>query len=357
MKANPVTVNKAFPSGMGGIVCGLSTSTSNPPPPPPPPPSSGKCRKRGLAYTFPSSSDMSAVANKITWWYNWGAQPAPAEQNYGQYGVEYVPMVWGAASIQNGPAVVPTTSKYVLGFNEPNFVAQANLAANQAAALWPKVQQTAIRASPTATPGAVSIVSPAVNYCGSPCQDTDPFHYLDSFFAACGNCEVDYIAAHWYGCTADSLKNYLNGLRKYKKPVWITEFSCAQWDGSWQNNQQFQIDYMTQAVSILENDPMVFRYAWFSGRTSEIPYVNIFGDTGQLTQLGNAYMNQPCGSGPFTALGDSSSSYSPDSSSSSLSTPVIIGLSVAGFVVVVVAIVIVAIVVAMTRKSSTEEKV
>jgi hypothetical protein len=231
---------------------------------------------------------MQAVSKGISWSYNWAIAPTQAEQIHKSLNIEFVPMVWGQQSLQNGPPPVPGGSKFVLGFNEPNFVAQSNLAAPTAAGLWPKVQQSA---------NQLQIVSPALNFCGGApgCHDTDPVVYLDKFFANCHGCKVDYIAVHWYGCTGDSLKWFLNLFRKYNKKLWVTEFSCAQWDASWKNSIDFQINYMKEAVRILENDPMVFRYAWFSGRTNEIPLVNIFSGTGQLTQLGQAYISQPCG--------------------------------------------------------------
>jgi len=256
----------------------------------------GACPKRGLAYSFASKADIAAVANRISWYYNWATNPTTIESNYKDYGLEYVPMVWGKDQLAT--AKIPTGSKYLLGFNEPNFIGQSNLDPPTAASKWPAVQTTAYTAS-----SSPKIVSPAVNYCGgSPgCIETDPFVYLDKFFAACTNCQVDHIAVHWYACTADALKWFLNELKtRYKQKIWVTEFSCAQWDKSWQDNQQFQTNYMKDAVAILENEPMVFRYAWFSGRTTEIPYVNLFGADGQLTDLGTQYLNQPCG-GTVTA--------------------------------------------------------
>jgi len=253
-----------------GLVSGIV------PTPPPPPPNTGPCPKRGLAYSLQSGQEFAAVAPKLSWWYNWATVPTTTEQQYYKnYAMEFVPMVWGDASISGGPASVPSGSKYLLGFNEPNFKVQSNLAPDRVASLWPVVTQTAFKAHPSP-----KILSPAVNYCGpeADCIQTDPFIYLDQFFASCQGCQVDYIAVHWYACTAEALTWYINELRKYQKPIWVTEFSCAQWDGSWKDSQQFQIDYMKQAVAILENEPLVFRYAWFSGKTTEIPYVNIFGD-------------------------------------------------------------------------------
>jgi len=256
-----------------------------------------KCAKRGIAYTFPNNADLKAVSNGISWWYNWGLAPTAAEQSHA--GVEFVPMVWGQRFLTPAPHT-PAGTKYLLGFNEPNFFAQSNLPASTAASLWPKVKAAA---------AGVKIVSPAVNFCGGGCTDTDPEVYLDKFFAACKGCEVDYIAIHWYGCTTDSLKWYLNKFRKYNKKVWVTEFSCAKWDGSYNPSPAFHIAYMKAALQILENDPMIFRYAWFTGRTSDNPVVNIFGGNGQLTDLGKQYIAQPCGA-PVSAIAGSEGTFS-----------------------------------------------
>jgi hypothetical protein len=42
----------------------------------------------------------------------------------------------------------------------------------------------------------------------------------------------------------------------------------------------------------------VFRYAWFSGRTTEISGADLLGADGQLTELGAAYVDLPSGCGP-----------------------------------------------------------
>ena len=89
----------------------------------------------------------------------------------------------------------------------------------QAAALWPKIQQIA-------SARALKISTPAVNYCGGGCWETNPYTYMDKFFAACTNCQIDYVAVHWYACTLSALQSYINGFKKYGKPIWLTEFSC-----------------------------------------------------------------------------------------------------------------------------------
>jgi len=103
---------------------------------------------------------------------------------------------------------------------------------------------------------------------------------------------------------------------------------------------------MKDAVAILENDPMVFRYAWFTGRASDMPNGNVFGATGQLTDLGNQYINQPCGASVAAAIADSSSQNAPENTQPiSPVSPLVIGLSVGGavlFIVIVAAIIVVA---------------
>ena len=61
-------------------------------------------------------------------------------------GIEWVPMQWGAISADQAATIasrIPEGSKYLLGFNEPNFKSQSNLTPAQAAAMWPHVEDIA----------------------------------------------------------------------------------------------------------------------------------------------------------------------------------------------------------------------
>ncbi|HUR57845.1 MAG TPA: glycoside hydrolase family protein [Opitutaceae bacterium] len=245
-------------------------------------------RKRGIAYGYHSDADLSAISAGIGWWYNWSPKPdATIMTGYPGLGVEFVPMVWGGTF---DPATlekqVPAAAKYLLTFNEPNFGAQANLTPEQAAALWPKIEMFA-------KARGMKIVSPAVNYCGSPCNETDPFMWLQKFFAACTGCQVDYVAMHWYACTKAALTTTLAKYeQQFGKQLWVTEFSCL--DEKDKVNDAGELAYMQEAVAALEADPMVFRYAWFTGRFTSTPAVNLFTPTsGQLTPLGQKYVTLP----------------------------------------------------------------
>jgi hypothetical protein len=225
-----------------------------------------------------SAFNPTAAPPGITWWYDWGAGPASGAAA----GFEFVPMIWGNNNISG--TKIPAGSKYLLGFNEPNFSSQANLTPTQAANLWPQVEAIAKSAG-------IPLVSPAVNYCGA-CSDpsiTDPYTWLEDFFNACSGCEVDYIAVHWYNCDLPSLQGYLEGssnfagFAQFNKPIWLTEFAC---DNS--NDVAAQQAYMKLAVPYLESQANIFRYSWFN--SSAIPNAQLTNSNGTLTALGQTYV-------------------------------------------------------------------
>jgi Glycosyl hydrolase catalytic core len=243
--------------------------------------------KRGLAYGYNSNADLTALSKGIGWWYNWAAAPDGTLSKGFTSGLEFVPMIWGSpVNTQTLASQVPAGAKYLLTFNEPNFGSQANLTPSQAAALWPQIQAFA-------KSRGMKIVSPAVNYCGSPCNDTNPFDWLTKFFAACTGCEVDYVAMHWYACTKSALTSTLAQYeQKFGKQLWVTEFSCL--DTSSDVTDSYELAYMKDAVAALEADPMVFRYAWFTGRSSGSPPISVLGSgSGTLTPLGQQYATLP----------------------------------------------------------------
>ncbi len=247
--------------------------------------------KRGLAANAAPSAAFAPTASSpgLTWWYNYSNQSPGGDAR-----IEFVPMIWGGNSL--GQAI-PGGSKYLLGFNEPNFKTQSNMTAQQAAADWPMVQAKAAAAG-------IPVVSPGVNFCGSAtdttqCTDptvTDPYTYLQDFFAACPGCKVDYVAVHAYYCDLPSLRDYLEGntdaggslqgFVQFGKPIWLTEFSCDT-----THSVADQTAYMQAAVPYLENSANIFRYSWFSA--DEIPSAELANSDGSLTALGSTYVGLP----------------------------------------------------------------
>jgi hypothetical protein len=232
--------------------------------------------KRGIAANV---APGAAFYPAVSWWYNWANKASGTN-----VGIEFVPMIWNQTTVSSA---LPSGSKYVLGFNEPNFFAQADLSATEAASYWPALQTNANSIG-------AGIVGPGMNFCGpaAQCHGTDPFQYLKDFFAACTNCQVDYVAAHWYNCDLPSLKDYLEpggnleGYEQFGKPIWLTEFSC---DGNASAAQQEA--FMRAAIPYLESNPHVYRYSWFSA--GPIPNAKLINDDGTPTALGQVYISLP----------------------------------------------------------------
>lgn len=238
-----------------------------------------------------SPQDLTALSPNVSWWYNWSYKPASQAliDTTAQLGMEYVPMVFTAPFNANAiiASILPG-SRYLLTFNEPNFKEQGNLTPQQAASYWPEIERIARSHN-------LAIVSPALNFCGGACNETSPTAWLDAFFAACPGCRVDYIALHAYVCYGSALTSvYLEPFyKRYGKRIWLTEFSCL--DGSAPaSDANTQLRYMQEAVTRLEADPHVMRYAWFLARTG--PNSNPLGllaGSGVTSTLGKAYKSLP----------------------------------------------------------------
>lgn len=238
--------------------------------------------KRGIAWPG-GKLDNAEVSSQLTWWYRWNI----SAQGVGA-GLEFVPMMAGGGmNVDDASKAIRPDAKYLLGYNEPNFMSQANLTPAQAAADWPKVEAVAKAHN-------LEIVSPAVNYCGDdktgtgPCNGTNPATYLKDFFAACTNCQVDYVAVHWYNCDGKSLNSYLDMFKQFGKPVWLTEFACAYGGDTSVAGQE---KYMREAIPILEARTDVFRYAWFSA--DPIPNARLLNADGSPNELGKIYLSLP----------------------------------------------------------------
>jgi hypothetical protein len=269
--------------------------------------------KRGIAVDpkYPPAASLAPSASSspgVSWWYNW-----TTDGTGGDGRMEFDPMVWDGTtyatccgsnckfggncdpSLGHLHAAPPTGSfAYLLGFNEPNFYAQADMTYGQSAAAWPSLVATA-RAAGAKT------VSPAMNFCGSPadptlCSDpnvTSPDAYLTDFFGACTGCEVDYLSVHWYSygspaCDLPSLQGYLSLYAKFGKPIWLTEFSCDPSHSAADNKA-----FMQMAIPWLESNPNIFRYAWFSVPGGDTPAAVLQNPDGSLTDLGKTYVGLP----------------------------------------------------------------
>jgi hypothetical protein len=116
--------------------------------------------------------------------------------------------------------------------------------------------------------------------------------------------DVDVISIHSYMPDAGALKWFVSQFKRYGKPIWLTEFCSweySQPDAEWQN-LEYQMMFMSEAVTYLELDPDVEKYAWFIPKGSEdetvIPANKLLTKTvppdmrpPQLTPLGHLYVH------------------------------------------------------------------
>ncbi len=244
---------------------------------------------------------MTVLAPGISWWYNWYFSPDGSlggNTLYLDLGIEFIPMRWGnnfpLSTVANG---VPSDAGTILGFNEPNFGSQSDLTAQTAANLWGELESFADSTNPS-----LKLVSPAVNFCGGDCNSAGPFEYLEEFFDACnGSCRVDYIAFHIYvscGAEEGGLQNnraqwLINHVNNYKNSFPATLFGSPSLPVMVTQAPDEQTRFLEYAVEFLEDEPRIKKYAWFAGRANNMVNVDLLGADGQLTQLGQAYVNAP----------------------------------------------------------------
>ena len=250
-----------------------------------------RSEKRGVAYSFTRSDDLSALCPYISWDYNWGnTTNEEATMWFQTYNIEYCPMCWSGSyspdRIRNFVAENPST-KYLLAFNEPNLTDQANMTPSQAAELWPNVVALAKELN-------LKLVAPAMNY-GTLAGYSDPVKWLDEFFSKPGVSidDIDAISLHCYMKSPQAVKGFIERFDKYGKPIWLTEF-CA-WDGGVGSVDE-QMNYMCQMLNYLEQESRVERYSWFIPRRGQAnqygtaPFMELLTKTPvELTPLGKMY--------------------------------------------------------------------
>lgn len=226
----------------------------------------------------PSASAKIASLN-VAWYYTWGSTPpVPPPPN-----LEFTPMFWNISKAPKAPAgcaptatppatvnalctlqtikalPVATTDDVILAYNEPdgtNASAQGNMNTADAANFWPNIVAIATRpgcrlgspvmygsllhsGSGNVTPIAGVTAAQTVNISNDSTKVNhvvlDPTIWLDNFLIRVSQQQnpryPDIITVHWYGPpNANSFLTYLQNIyTKYNLPIWVTEYSCADW--------------------------------------------------------------------------------------------------------------------------------
>ena len=313
-----------------------------------------KSDKRGVSYNFNTNSssgantsqaDMDLLAPGITWFYDWGHRPQriagdqqgdagadpvgnkrKIEIMAAEHNIEYMPMAWSDVqppALRRYKELFPEC-RYVLAYNEPNLISgweSAYQLPSQAASIWPKLKNVAQELG-------LKIVSPAMALVGDP-----PVEWLDAFFSQPGVSlnDVAAIAIHSYLSGPSAFRDFINSVRKYNKPIWMTEW-CA-WDGGAWNYlypgapdrtgdkfgnapippgaQDYQIFFLSQTAMYMELDPTVEKYAWFIPKRSgedykEYPWMDLITKENppKLTDIGKVFVYMStCDKGVWVPVG------------------------------------------------------
>lgn len=227
--------------------------------------------KKGLSTACYSSLDELENDLRITgvgWYYNWSVAPPLWP------GIESVPMIWDEDYVNKS---IGGNSRYILGFNEPDWPGQAELTPAQAVPLWEQIEQL--------HPGRLL---------GSPSNsDLNP-GWLDEFrelyLTAYGEYpRLDVLVLHCYQEYAEGCISYfesqVNRATAWGIPeIWVTEF------GIWNdvtNGGAAVIDYMS-------SEPMITRYSIFTNRAWCLDEFwwrfSLFLQDGKITDLGSVYL-------------------------------------------------------------------
>lgn len=254
--------------------------------------------KRGMGYGTGggqqelSIQDFEIIGERMSWFYDWStSSPESVRGIYQSQSIDFTPMLWGINSNENNMRQYldnNTGVKYLLGFNEPTHLNQANLTPQEAAEAWPILEAIADDYN-------LQLVSPAVG------NSTlyGAWEYLDAFFQACTDCRVDFIAVHKYGKDVERFKEFIRESYQYGKPIWVTEWAGNGGGGgdNWPETSDIHMNYMAETTRWLESEDNVFRYAWFVGRNKEgignFPYNGLLGENGKTTALGETYFSIP----------------------------------------------------------------
>lgn len=249
-----------------------------------------KSAKRGVAGPIQLASDAVLLGQGVCWDYDWSHNyPTYASQMYAA-GLAFYPMVWNAGlnkdNISRLKKDYPETG-WILGYNEPNLIDQANMTPSAAAKSWPELRTFSKEVG-------MSLASPALNY-GTLSGYSDPVVWLDEFIGCdgIGSDAFDAIALHCYMPNAAGMRSMIRRFDKYGKPVYMTEFCHA--NGSITNSESEQISFMSDVLNMLESDTNVKGYSWFmtrgSGNWAAISLLNSKSKAPALTPLGKMYVN------------------------------------------------------------------
>ncbi|MCE6959366.1 hypothetical protein LAZ40_09910 [Cereibacter sphaeroides] len=219
----------------------------------------------------------------IDWYYNWTEIPL-WDCDATPDGSSFVAMIQNEAALANGALtrLKASGAQVLLGFNEPDNINQANMTVARALQLWPQLEATGLRlGSPVASPEST----------------LGPDSWLGRFMAGAEaqGLRVDFINVHYYTDTPDigAFKAWLEEVyAQYQKPIWVTEWSLADWTGQKSFTWAEQAAFAEAGAEMMDDLDFVERQSWFAGyEGGDGWYLNsgVFNGTGGETTVGNMY--------------------------------------------------------------------
>jgi hypothetical protein len=220
------------------------------------------------------------------WVYDWWYVPPKALSPR----TEYVPMISGKkAATADAFAKVQAqadagTAAHLLGYNEPEQASQGDTTVAEGLTLWPKLEATGLRL-------------------GSPAGVHADVPWVLEFMAGADErgYRVDFVTIHWYG--GPDVNGFIGHLKKmhelHNKPLWITEFSCADWSATADVPNRYTraevVTFMRAVLPRLDALDYVERYSWFSFKADNAvgAISALYELDGSLTELGRIYRDHP----------------------------------------------------------------
>lgn len=248
--------------------------------------------KKGVCFTMREEGQSGSWVENVPkllalhphWYYSWGDTPAPRDM-IPSSSVDFLPMIWGwypkHFSQRATKLLQEQSSKFLLGFNEPDANDQSNISVHTAIEAWPQLEALRVPL----------LVSPA-------CAQANGA-WIQEFMKRANEKEyrVDIMGVHHYG--GDGPKAFQSKLeaiyKTHGRPILITEFAVADWEAKSPDENKYQpgqvLNFMQVMLPWLEEQEWILGYSWFSFEVNSPAGCcsALFDAEGQLTDLGKFY--------------------------------------------------------------------
>ena len=231
----------------------------------------------GIGVTFDDFAVRAGATNLIQ---NGGFEQVASTSGAAANG--FVPMVWGAADMSRLASIAGAPTPELLTFNEPDNRNQANLTVAQALNYWTELMATGKRLGSPAT--TVENTLGENSWLGKFMSGADAAGY-----------RVDFVAVHYYTTdpSVEAFRSFLEKVHEaYGKPIWVTEWSLADWQNEARFTTEQQKAFFTAATHMMDDLPYVERHAWFSayeGLDSWDLNTGLMNLDGTLTSIGHVF--------------------------------------------------------------------